>query len=112
MLGNPKIIILDEPTVGLDPIQIIEIRDLIKQLGQKHTVILSSHILSEVQTICEQVLIIAKGKLVAFDEPGNLEKLLMVFLLLFASYRYALRLCLLPVPALAPCGSACCPRSG
>lgn len=77
LLGNPKVIILDEPTVGLDPIQIIEIRDLIKQLGQEHTVILSSHILSEVQTICEKVLIIAKGKLVAFDEPENLEKLLM-----------------------------------
>ena len=77
LLGNPKVIILDEPTVGLDPIQIIEIRDLIRQLGQEHTVILSSHILSEVQTICEKVLIIAKGKLVAFDEPENLEKLLM-----------------------------------
>ena len=78
LLGNPGVIILDEPTVGLDPIQIIEIRDLIKQLGQKHTVILSSHILSEVQTICEKVLIIDKGKLVAFDKPENLEKLLMV----------------------------------
>ena len=77
LLGSPKVIILDEPTVGLDPIQIIEIRDLIKQLGEKHTVILSSHILSEVQAICEKVLIIAKGKLVAFDEPENLEKLLM-----------------------------------
>lgn len=77
LLGNPRVIILDEPTVGLDPIQIIEIRDLIKQLGQEHTVILSSHILSEVQTICEKVLIIAKGNLVAFDEPENLEKLLM-----------------------------------
>lgn len=77
LLGSPKVIILDEPTVGLDPIQIIEIRDLIKQLGQKHTVILSSHILSEVQTICEKVLIIAKGRLVAFDEPENLEKLLL-----------------------------------
>jgi len=76
LLGNPKVIILDEPTVGLDPIQIIEIRDLIRQLGQEHTVILSSHILSEVQTICEKVLIIAKGKLAAFDEPENLEKLL------------------------------------
>lgn len=76
LLGNPKVIILDEPTVGLDPIQIIEIRELIKQLGQSHTVILSSHILSEVQTICEKVLIIAKGKLIAFDEPENLEKLL------------------------------------
>lgn len=76
LLGNPKVIILDEPTVGLDPIQIIEIRDLIRQLGQEHTVIFSSHILSEVQAICEKVLIIAKGKLVAFDEPDNLEKLL------------------------------------
>ncbi len=78
LLGNPKVIILDEPTVGLDPIQIIEIRDLIRQLGKEHTVILSSHILSEVQTICEKVLIIAKGKLVAFDEPEKLERLLMV----------------------------------
>lgn len=79
LLGNPKVIILDEPTVGLDPLQIIEIRDLIKQLGQDHTVILSSHILSEVQAICEKILIISKGELVAFDEPGNLEKLLLAF---------------------------------
>ena len=77
LLGDPKIIILDEPTVGLDPIQIIEIRELIQQLGQEHTVILSSHILSEVQTICEKVLMIAKGKLVAFDAPENLEKLFL-----------------------------------
>ncbi|MEY8339395.1 ABC transporter ATP-binding protein [Lachnospiraceae bacterium 62-35] len=77
LLGDPRIIILDEPTVGLDPIQIIEIRDLIRQLGQEHTVILSSHILSEVQAICEKVLIIAKGRLVAFDAPENLEKLFM-----------------------------------
>lgn len=77
LLGNPKVIILDEPTVGLDPIQIIEIRDLIKQLGQEHTVILSSHILSEVQTICEKVLIIAKGKLIAFDAPEKLENHLL-----------------------------------
>lgn len=76
LLGNPKLIILDEPTVGLDPIQIIEIRDLIRKLGETHTVIFSSHILSEVQAICEQVLIIAKGKLVAFDTPENLEKVL------------------------------------
>lgn len=75
LLGNPKVIILDEPTVGLDPIQIIEIRDLVRQLGEQHTVILSSHILSEVQAICEKVLIIAKGRLLAFDEPKNLEKL-------------------------------------
>lgn len=74
LLGNPKVIILDEPTVGLDPIQIIEIRTLIKELGQHHTVIFSSHILSEVQTICDQILIIAKGHLVAFDTPEALEK--------------------------------------
>ena len=73
LLGNPKVIILDEPTVGLDPIQIIEIRDLIKQLGQEHTVILSSHILSEVQAICEKILIISHGKLVAYDTPDKLE---------------------------------------
>ena len=77
LLGNPRVIILDEPTVGLDPIQIIEIRDLIRELGQTHTVIFSSHILSEVQTICDQILIIAKGKLIAFDEPEHLEKNLM-----------------------------------
>lgn len=77
LLGNPKVIILDEPTVGLDPLQIIEIRDLIKQLGQTHTVILSSHILSEVQTICEKILIIAKGRLIAFDTPEHLEKQLL-----------------------------------
>lgn len=76
LLGNPHYIILDEPTVGLDPLQIIEIRDLIRELGQRHTVILSSHILSEVQAICESVLIIAHGKLVAFDTPQNLEKTL------------------------------------
>lgn len=77
LLGKPQVIILDEPTVGLDPIQIIEIRDFIKELGKTHTVILSSHILSEVQAVCEQVLIISKGKLVAFDTPENLEKLLL-----------------------------------
>lgn len=77
LLGNPKVIILDEPTVGLDPIQIIEIRGLIKELGQTHTVIFSSHILSEVQAICDQILMIAGGRLVAFDKPGNLEKRLM-----------------------------------
>jgi len=68
---------LDEPTVGLDPIQIIEIRDLIQSLGKDHTVILSSHILSEVQAICEKILIISHGKLVAFDEPDKLERSLL-----------------------------------
>ena len=77
LLGNPRVIVLDEPTVGLDPMQIIEIRALIKELGQTHTVIFSSHILSEVQTICDRILIIAKGRLVAFDEPENLEKRLL-----------------------------------
>ena len=76
LLGYPEIIILDEPTVGLDPKQIIEIRDLIKGLGQKHTVILSSHILSEVSAVCDHVLIIDKGKLVASDTPENLGKLM------------------------------------
>ena len=74
LLGNPKVIILDEPTVGLDPIQIIEIRELITELGKSHTVIFSSHILSEVQAICDQILMIAKGKLVALGSPDELQK--------------------------------------
>ena len=74
LIGNPKILILDEPTVGLDPKQITEIRNLIKSLGKEHTVILSSHILSEVSQICEKVIIINKGKIVAIDTPENLEK--------------------------------------
>lgn len=74
LLGYPELIILDEPTVGLDPKQIIEIRDLIKEIGRKHTVILSSHILSEVSAICDYVLIINKGKLVASDTPDNLTR--------------------------------------
>ena len=74
LVGNPKVIILDEPTVGLDPKQITEIRELIKKLGKSHTVILSSHILSEISQICENVIIINKGKIVAIDTPSNLEK--------------------------------------
>ena len=74
IVSDPKIIILDEPTVGLDPKQITEIRSLIKNLGKKHTVILSSHILSEVSQICDRVIIINKGKIVAIDTPENLEK--------------------------------------
>lgn len=73
LVGNPKILILDEPTVGLDPKQITEIRSLIKKLGKNHTVILSSHILSEVSQICNKVIIINKGKIVAIDTPQNLE---------------------------------------
>ncbi len=74
LIGNPDVIILDEPTVGLDPKQITEIRSLIKKLGRKHTVILSSHILSEISQICERVIIINKGKIIAIDTPENLEK--------------------------------------
>ena len=74
LVGNPKVIILDEPTVGLDPKQVTEIRALIKELGKTHTVILSSHILSEVSQICNRVIIINKGEIVAIDTPENLEK--------------------------------------
>ncbi len=73
LVSNPKILILDEPTVGLDPKQITEIRTLIKNLGKNHTVILSSHILSEVSQICNKVIIINKGRIVAIDTPKNLE---------------------------------------
>ena len=72
MLGNPKVLILDEPTVGLDPKQIIEIRNLIRMLGKHHTVILSSHILSEIQAVCDRVIVINKGKIIADDTPENL----------------------------------------
>lgn len=76
ILGYPEVIILDEPTVGLDPKQIIEIRDLIKELGKNHTIILSSHILSEVSAVCDHIMIIAHGKLVASDSPEGLQKLM------------------------------------
>lgn len=72
LIGNPEVLILDEPTVGLDPNQIIEIRSLIKRLGENHTVILSSHILSEVQAVCDKIVIIANGKVVANDTTENL----------------------------------------
>ena len=74
VLGFPETIILDEPTVGLDPKQIIEIRELIRELAKEHTVILSSHILAEVREVCDHIMIISKGKLVASDTPENLEK--------------------------------------
>lgn len=73
ILGFPEIIILDEPTVGLDPKQIIEIRELIRKLSKKHTIILSSHILAEIREVCDYIMIISKGKLVASDTPENLE---------------------------------------
>ena len=76
ILGYPEVIILDEPTVGLDPKQIIEIRELIKKLSEKHTIILSSHILSEVQAVCDESMIISKGKLVACDTPEGLASLM------------------------------------
>ena len=74
LLGDPQVIILDEPTVGLDPLQIVEIRRLIRKLGKTHTVILSSHILSEVQAVCDRVLMIHRGKLVASGTPAELER--------------------------------------
>lgn len=73
LIGFPEIIILDEPTVGLDPKQIIEIRDLVKSLGQKHTVILSSHILSEINAVCDEIIIINKGQLITIDTTENLK---------------------------------------
>lgn len=76
LLGSPEILILDEPTVGLDPKQILEIRDLIQELGKEHTVILSSHILSEISAVCDYVLILSHGKLVASDTLENLTSLM------------------------------------
>lgn len=76
VMGFPEIMILDEPSVGLDPKQIIEIRELIRKLAKNHTVILSSHILAEVQEVCDYILIISKGRLVASDTPENLERML------------------------------------
>jgi len=76
ILGFPEIIILDEPTVGLDPKQIIEIRELIRELAKEHTVILSSHILAEIREVCDYIMIISKGKLVASDTPEHLEELM------------------------------------
>ncbi len=76
LLGSPQVLILDEPSVGLDPKQIIEIRDLIRELGKTHTIILSSHILSEVSAVCDHIMIISHGKLVASDSPEGLQKLM------------------------------------
>ncbi len=79
LVGSPEVLILDEPTVGLDPKQIIEIRNLIKALGNNHTIILSSHILPEVSAVCDRVVIINKGKIAAIDTPDNLSKALADF---------------------------------
>ncbi|MCR4617462.1 MAG: ABC transporter ATP-binding protein [Lachnospiraceae bacterium] len=76
ILGNPDVLIFDEPSVGLDPKQITEVRDLIKELGKDHTVILSSHILSEVSAVCDHILILSKGKLVADGSPEELKKMM------------------------------------
>ena len=76
LLGSPEVLILDEPSVGLDPKQIIEIRDLIRELGKSHTIILSSHILSEVSAVCDHIMIISHGKLVASDSPEGLQRLM------------------------------------
>lgn len=74
LIGNPKVLILDEPTVGLDPSQVVEIRTLIKEIGKTSTVIISSHILSEIQNICSRVIMLHNGRLVADDTPGNLSR--------------------------------------
>ena len=74
LVGNPEVLILDEPTVGLDPKQIIEVRDLIKDLSRQHTILLSSHILQEVQAVCDKLVIINHGRIVAIDTPENLSR--------------------------------------
>lgn len=76
LLGNPKVVVLDEPTSGLNPIQTIELRNLIRKLGETYTIIFSSHTFSEVQAVCDQAILLSKGRLVAFDTPDNLGKLL------------------------------------
>ncbi|MGN1098427.1 MAG: ABC transporter ATP-binding protein [Clostridia bacterium] len=76
LIGNPAVLVLDEPTVGLDPMQIIEIREVIKELAQRHTIILSSHILPEVSAVCHRVLIINNGRIAAEDTPENLSRML------------------------------------
>ena len=77
MLGSPDILILDEPTVGLDPSQIIEIRELIRELSKSHTILLSSHIMQEISAVCDEIIIINKGKMIACDTPDNLTKAMM-----------------------------------
>ena len=113
LLADPKVIILDEPTVGLDPIQILEIRELIRQLGKTHTVIFSSHILSEVQALCDEIIMIAGGRLAAFDTPANLEQKLLgasQILLTTDAPQAALEKLLKNVPGIT--GITCTPQDG
>lgn len=87
LVGDPKVIIFDEPTVGLDPKQILEVRNLIRTLGKRHTVILSTHILAEVQAVCERIIIINKGKIIADERTDNLTKTIE------DGYRYQVKIC-------------------
>ena len=87
LIGDPKVVIFDEPTVGLDPKQILEVRNLIRMLAKKHTVILSTHILAEVQAVCERVIIINKGKIIADERTENLTKTIE------DGYRYQVKIC-------------------
>ena len=87
LIGDPKLIIFDEPTVGLDPKQILEVRNLIRTLGKRHTVILSTHILAEVQAVCERIIIINKGKIIADERTENLTKTIE------DGYRYQVKIC-------------------
>ena len=102
LIGDPKIIIFDEPTVGLDPKQILEVRNLIRTLGRNHTVILSTHILAEVQAVCERVIIINKGKIIADEKTADITKTIE------GGYRYEAKICAAPadvLPALRALGS-------
>ena len=102
LIGDPKIIIFDEPTVGLDPKQILEVRNLIRTLGRNHTVILSTHILAEVQAVCERVIIINKGNIIADAKTADLTKTIE------GGYRYEIKICAQPkdvIPALSALGA-------
>ena len=102
LVGDPKIIIFDEPTVGLDPKQILEVRNLIRTLGRRHTVILSTHILAEVQAVCERVIIINKGNIIADAKTSELTKTIE------GGYRYEIKICAQPkdvIPVISALGS-------
>lgn len=102
LIGDPKIIIFDEPTVGLDPKQILEVRNLIRTLGRRHTVILSTHILAEVQAVCERIIIINKGNIIADAKTAELTKTIE------GGYRYEIKICAQPkdvVPAVSALGA-------